>query len=251
MKKAEHPPKVLVLGATSAIALATTRIYAARGASLYLVARNPERLLAAAADARVRGASQVYTRTVDLDDISAHATLLVDVTQKLSPLDIALIAHGILGDQADGERVFSAAEVVLRTNFLSVISLLTCLANEFAGRKSGTIAVISSIAGDRGRKRNYIYGTSKAAVTVFLQGLRARLHHHGVHVLTVKPGFVASPMTAHLKQGLLFSSPERIARGIASAIEKRKDVVYLPWFWRPISYVIRAVPERIFKRLNL
>lgn len=251
MKKADGPLNILVLGATSAIALETTRIYAARGASIYLVARNPEKLLVAAADARVRGASEVHTRTLDLDDTSAHAALLVDVTQKLPHLDMALIAHGMLGDQAEGERVFSAAEVVLGTNFLSVVSLLTCLANEFEGRKSGTIAVISSIAGDRGRKSNYVYGTSKAAVTVFLQGLRGRLDRHGVHVLTVKPGFVASPMTVHLKQGLLFASPERIARGIASAIKKRKDVVYLPWFWRPISYVIRAIPERIFKRLNL
>ncbi len=107
--------------------------------------------------------------------------------------------------------------------------------------------MISSIAGDRSRKSNYIYGTSKAAVTVFLQGLRGRLDRHGVHVLTVKSGFVASPLTVHLKQGLLFASPERIARGIASAIEERKDVVYLPWFWRPISYIIRAVPERIWE----
>jgi decaprenylphospho-beta-D-erythro-pentofuranosid-2-ulose 2-reductase len=248
MSKTERPMNVLVLGATSAIAQAVTRIYAAKGAFLYLVARSPEKLSATAADAQVRGAAEVHTWVLDLDDANAHAALFADV---LPALDVALIAHGVLGDQVEGERDFAAAEAVLRTNFLSVCSLLTRLANDFERRNSGTIAVISSVAGDRGRKSNYIYGTSKAAVSVFLDGLRARLSRQGVQVLTIKPGFVATPMTAHLKQGLLFASPERIAHGIVLAIERKKDIVYLPWFWRPIMFIICAVPERIFKKLNL
>jgi decaprenylphospho-beta-D-erythro-pentofuranosid-2-ulose 2-reductase len=251
MNRGEGPRNILVLGATSAIAQATIRIYAARGASFYLVARNPEKLSATAADAQVRGASKVLTRTCDLDDINEHAGLLADIGHQFTHLDIALLAHGVLGDQAEAERDFAVAEAILRTNFLSVVSLVTRLANDFEQQKKGTIAVISSVAGDRGRKSNYIYGTSKAAVTVFLQGLRNRLDRQGVQVLTIKPGFVATPMTAHLKKGLLFASPHKIASGVVAAIEHRKDVVYLPWFWRPIMFIIRSVPERVFKGLNL
>jgi decaprenylphospho-beta-D-erythro-pentofuranosid-2-ulose 2-reductase len=251
MTEPEGALKVLILGATSAIALATTRIYAARGAAFYLVARDPKKLSVVAADAQVRGASAVYIRAVNLNDTNAHASLVADAVQQLSHLDIVLIAYGVLGDQSHGERDFAVAEAVFHTNFLSVVSLITHLANELEQRQSGTIAVISSVAGDRGRKGNYIYGTSKAAVTVFLQGLRNRLDRHGVTVLTVKPGFVSTPMTAHIKQGVLFTSSDKIGLGIVSAIERRKDVVYLPWFWRPIMWIVRSVPERIFKRLNL
>jgi decaprenylphospho-beta-D-erythro-pentofuranosid-2-ulose 2-reductase len=251
MTNPERALNVFVLGATSAIALATIRIYAARGAALYLVARDPKKLSVAAADARVRGAAAVHTRSVDLSDTNAHESLVADAVQQLSRLDVILIAYGVLGDQGDGERDFAAAEAVFQTNFISAVSLITHLANELERRQSGTLAVISSVAGDRGRKSNYIYGTSKAAITVFLQGLRNRLDRHGVQVLTIKPGFVSTPMTAHLKQGLLFASPDEIAIGIVSAIEQQKDVVYLPWFWRPIACFIRSVPEHIFKRLNL
>lgn len=251
MSKSERPSNVLVLGATSGIAQEVMRIYAAKGACLYLVARSPEKLSATAADARVRGAAEVHTQVLDLDDTNAHARLLAEVARALPNLDIVLIAHGVLGDQAEGEREFAAAEAVFHTNALSVISLLTGLASDFERRNRGTIAVISSVAGDRGRKSNYIYGTSKAAVSVFLDGLRARLNSQGVQVLTIKPGFVATSMTAHLKRGLLFASPEKIARGIVAAIGRKKDVVYLPWFWRPIMFIVRSIPERIFKRLNL
>jgi len=249
--ESEGAVKVLVLGATSAIASATIRIYASRGAALYLVARDPKRLSVIASDAQIRGASAVYTRQANLNDTAAHASLVADAIQQLSYIDIALVAYGVLGDQGDGERDIGTALAVFQTNFISSISLITHLANELERRKSGTIAVISSVAGDRGRKSNYIYGASKAAVTVFLQGLRNRLDRRGVHVLTVKPGLVSTPMTAHLEQGVLFASPEKIALGIVSAIDHRKDVVYLPWFWRPILSIIRSIPERIFKRLDL
>ena len=251
MIRSEHPLSVLILGATSGMAQAVTRLYAAKKANLYLVARNAERLSATASDARVRGASEVHTQVLDLNDVAEHEALLARVAQAIPELDVVLIAHGVLGDQAQGEHDFASAEEVLRTNFLSVVSLLTLLANDFEQRKTGSIAVISSVAGDRGRKSNYIYGTSKAGVSVFLEGLRARLAANGVQVLTIKPGFVATPMTAHLKQGLLFASPEKIARGIVAAIERKKDVVYLPWFWRPIMFIIRAIPERIFKKMSL
>lgn len=251
MSKTEEARNVVIIGATSMIAQAVIRIYAAKGSSLFLVARDGEKLALVAADARVRGAAKVCTRRLDLDDTAGHAALVCEVMQSLPSWDVVLIAYGVLGEQLNGEREFAAAEAVFRTNFLSVVSLLTHLANVCKQRSQGTIAVISSVAGDRGRKSNYIYGASKAALTTFLEGLRARLSRQGIHVLTIKPGMVATPMTAHLKEGKLFATPEKIAHGIVSAIEGRKDVVYLPHFWRPIMFLIRAVPERIFKRLNL
>ena len=137
------------------------------------------------------------------------------------------------------------------TNFISVVSLLTQLANHFSAKKSGTIAVISSVAGDRGRQSNYIYGAAKGALSVLLQGLRNRLYSDNVHVLTIKPGFVDTPMTSEIKKNFLFVKPEYVAAAIKSAVEKKKDVIYVPWFWRYIMLIIKLIPEFIFKRLSL
>jgi decaprenylphospho-beta-D-erythro-pentofuranosid-2-ulose 2-reductase len=131
------------------------------------------------------------------------------------------------------------------------VSLITWLANYFEASHQGTLAVISSVAGDRGRKSNYVYGASKGALTIFVDGVRNRIDRAGVHVLTIKPGFVATPMTAHLPQGPLFSPPSKVASGIFRAIEKRKDVVYVPGFWAIIMLIIRMIPRRIFKKLNV
>ena len=250
MSKNAAPKKMLVLGATSAIAIATMRQYAARGAKFYLVARNAEKLAVVAADLQVKGSVEVHTSVLDLDDTEHHAALLRDADEKLGGLEVALIAHGVLGDQAAAEQDYRVIEQILRTNLLSAVSLVTWLANYFEQRGSGTIAVISSVAGDRGRKMNYAYGTSKAALTTFLQGVRNRVDRKGVNVLTIKPGFVATPMTAHLPGGILFATPERVGRGIVKAIDGRKDVVYVPGFWRAIMTAVRAVPETVFKRLN-
>ena len=243
--------KVLILGATSAIAQASVRLLAARGAALYLVGRNPERLQAVAQDARTRGASTVHSEAVDLDDFSLHEPLVERATSALGGLDGALIAHGVLGDQKLAERSWADSEKVLRTNFLSVVSLLTPLANRFEAQKAGTLVVISSVAGDRGRQSNYVYGASKGALNVFLQGLRNRLAPSGVTVLTVKPGFVDTPMTAHLQKNALFASPETVARGLLRAADQRRNEVYLPGFWRLIMFLVRSVPESLFKRMKL
>nr|QKW93612.1 short-subunit dehydrogenase [Cystobacter sp.] len=243
--------KVLVLGATSAIAQSTVRLLAARGAALYLVGRNAERLEAVAKDARTRGASKVETEALDLDDLAQHEALVERATVALGGLDGALLAHGILGNQEAAQRSFSEAEKVLRTNFLSAVSLLTPLANRFEAQKAGTLVVISSVAGDRGRQSNYVYGASKGALSVFLQGLRNRLARSGVAVVTVKPGFVDTPMTADVKKNALFATPEKVARGIVRAADARKDEVYLPGFWGPIMFAIRGIPERVFKRMKL
>lgn len=245
------PKTILVLGATSAIAQAWMRLLAPNGASFFLVARNAIHLDSVAKDLATRGATAVYVETADLDDTEGHVALLERAAAALGNLDCALIAHGVLGDQAAGERDFSVASASLQTNFLSTVSLVTWLANYFAAQYHGRLVVISSVAGDRGRKSNYIYGAAKAGLNAFLDGVRNRLDREGVQVLTVRPGFVATPMTAHLPQGPLFATPDAVAQDILSAIEHRRDVLYTPWFWRWIMALIRVIPEWKFKKMDL
>jgi decaprenylphospho-beta-D-erythro-pentofuranosid-2-ulose 2-reductase len=245
------PQNILILGATSAIAQATGRLLAEQGASFFLVARDPHKLSAVSDDLRTRGAKAVSALALDLDDLDAHAAMLARAAQTLGSIDLALLAHGVLGDQAVAEMDARVAEAVYRTNFLSPASLITWLANYFEGRGQGCLAVISSVAGDRGRKSNYVYGASKGALTILLDGARNRLDRMGVHVLTIKPGFVATPMTAHLPKGRLFSDPRVIGRGILRAVASRRDTVYLPGYWRVIMLAVRSVPSSLFKNMNL
>lgn len=243
--------KILIVGATSAIAQATARLWAADGDQLFLVARNADRLQAVAEDLRVRGAARVETRVLEATAWEAQAEVLDSAWAALGGLDAALIAHGSLPDQRACQRDAALTRRELEVNALSVLSLLTQLANRFEAQGHGTLAVIASVAGDRGRQSNYVYGAAKAAVGVFLQGLRNRLHRAGVRVVTIKPGFVDTPMTAAFPKGPLWASPERVARGIHKALERGPEVVYLPGFWRWIMLVIRLLPEPLFKRLQL
>lgn len=243
--------RILIIGATSAIARSTARLFAERGDRLYLIARDAAKLEATAQDLRTRGAAGVDTATADLDELEAHEALLEAAAGTLGGIDVALIAHGTLPEQGALEGSYAATERELRTNFLSVVSLLTPLANRLEAQRGGTIAVISSVAGDRGRPSNYVYGTAKGAVSLFLQGLRGRLHKAGVNVITLKPGFVDTPMTANVAKNALFASPETVAKGIVKAIDGKREVVYLPGFWRAIMLAVRAVPEPLFKRLKL
>ena len=245
------PRKILVLGATSGIAEATCRIWAFQGASLFLVARNAEKLAAVAADLKTRGASYVDTAVADLDDTDQHPALLAHAVNSLTGMDIAYLAHGILGDQTEAERDFNTAAQILHTNFVAPVSLLTWLANFCVQRRAGTLAVISSVAGDRGRKSNYLYGSSKAGLSVFLGGLRNRVDREGVTVLTIKPGPVKTAMTANMPKSEKFADVESVAESIVSAIDKRKDILYVPFQWQPIMFIIRNIPELIFKKLNL
>jgi short-subunit dehydrogenase len=247
-----YPPKsILVLGATSSIAMAVMRQLVSPSAHFFMVARSKDKLNAVAHDLLVRGAAQVDMLLADLDDTDAHPQMLDLAVSRLGSLDLTLLAHGVLGDQEAAERDYFTAERILVTNFLSAVSLLTWLANYCESQGRGTLAVISSVAGDRGRKSNYVYGASKGALNVFLSGLRNRCDRNGVHVLTIKPGFVATPMTAHIPKNGLFATPERVAAGILQAVRQRKDVVYVPWFWRPIMTIIKAIPERLFKTRDL
>jgi short-subunit dehydrogenase len=189
--------------------------------------------------------------TADLNDFDLHEAIIAKAVESMGGLDIVLIAHGTLSDQKACEADRRLAELEFRTNCLSVISLLAPIADLFERQGGGCIAVISSVAGDRGRGSNYVYGAAKGAVSLFLQGLRNRLHPKGVHVLTIKPGYVDTPMTAHLENNALFARPEDIARGIHRAIARKKDVVYLPSFWRFVMAIVRHIPEPFFKRLRL
>ncbi len=242
---------MLILGATSAIAQETAKLFAADDDRLFLIARSEDKLKAMADDLRLRGNQEVGYAVADLADTTQHERLLARATAELGGLDTVLIAHGTLSDQKACERDFALVERELRVNFLSAISLLTHLANQFERQGEGCLAVISSVAGDRGRKSNYVYGAAKGGLTIFLQGLRHRLHARGVRVLTIKPGFVDTPMTSAFEKGLLWVGPEQIARGIHRAIVRKKDVVYLPWFWRGIMATIRALPEPVFAKLNI
>lgn len=243
--------RILILGATSAIARATARLFAARGDRLFLVARDDTKLEATAQDLRSRSAEGVDYTAADLSDDACHEALIEEAVQSLGGLDVVLIAYGTLPEQRALEGSFKATHEALQVNFLSVVSLLTLLANRLETQRSGTLAVISSVAGDRGRASNYVYGTAKGALSLFVQGLRNRLHDAGVHVLTIKPGFVDTPMTAEVKKNFLFAKPEGVATGIIKAIDKKREVVYLPFFWRWLMLVICALPEPLFKRLKL
>lgn len=245
------PRRILVLGATSGIAEACIRLWATRGDSLFLIARNQEHLAAVAADARTRGAMYVDTAIADLNDTSAHPELLAHAINSLAGLDVAFLALGVLGDQPRAERHFDHASGILHTNFTAPASLLTWLANYCAQRHAGTLAVLSSVAGERGRKSNYVYGSAKAGLTAFVDGLRNRIDREGVRVMTIKPGPVRTSMTAGMKGQERFADVSAVAETLVKAIDCGQDVVYVPAIWRIIMAVIRAVPERVFKKLSL
>jgi short-subunit dehydrogenase len=242
---------VLIIGATSAIAQEVARAYAGMSASFTLLARNWERLDAVAADLRVRGAAKVHVEVADLADRTGHGERMSSLWTRFGPFDVALLAYGVLPDQKRCQADPSGTAEAIETNFTSAVSWLTLLAERFEQERRGTIAVITSVAGDRGRGSNYVYGSAKGGLTLFLEGLRNRLHKAGVAVVTIKPGFVDTPMTAHLRKGFLFTTPAKAGRAIFRAIERKRNVVYVPCFWRWILLVVRHLPEPIFKRLSL
>lgn len=248
-----HTPKrYLVLGATSGIAEATCRIWAAQGANLFLVGRSADKVQAVAADLRVRGAAYVDTAIVDLDDLSLHADLMARAITSLGGLDVAYFAVGILGEQPQAETDAAHAEQIIHTNLTAPVSMLTWLANFCVKQGHGTLAVLSSVAGDRGRKSNYVYGASKAGLTAFVDGLRNRVDREGVHVLTIKPGPVKTSMTTGMKGSEKFADPNKVAKTIADAIAAGKGgILYVPGIWWPIMTVIKAIPDSIFRKLNL
>lgn len=243
--------KILIIGATSAIAEHCARLWAARGDSLCLVGRNAERLDAIKNDLTVRGAAKVVTHAMDLNDFLSHTKMLDYAEAALDGIDTVLISHGTLSNQKACEQDVELTLKEINTNALSAIALLTHIANRFETRKNGTIAVISSVAGDRGRASNYVYGSAKAMITAFTSGLRQRLHKCNVAVVNIKPGFVDTPMTAEFKKGLLWAKPASVAAKIVQAIDMKKNEVYVPAFWWAVMAVIKKIPANIFKKIRL
>ena len=243
-------PRVLILGATSAIAHQVSRLYAASGASLVLAARDPARLAANADDLRARRAARVAEVAFDALDFDRHAAVVAESWDTFGGLDAALVAYGTLPDADAVAHDARAAVEAFRLNATSVVSVLTLLADRFEAQGAGTMAVISSVAGDRGRPSNYVYGAAKGAVSVFAQGLRARLAP-AVRVVTVKPGPVDTPMTAGMDGLPLLATAEAVGRRVHGAMTGRADVVYAPGVWRVVMAGVRAIPERVFKRLDL
>lgn len=243
--------RVLIIGATSAIAEQTARCFAVKGDRLFLAARDATQVQTIAADLRLRGASEVDTAAFEATDYETHPDLIAAAKKALGGFDVALIMHGTLPDQNACQQRFEQTQTEFAVNALSVISLLTILANYFEETHHGVLGVITSVAGDRGRQSNYVYGSAKGCLNIFLAGLRHRLAKSGVTVLTIKPGFVDTPMTKDFAKGLLWASPTTVARDIYRAVEKRRSVIYTPWFWRWIMGVIRLIPQALFHKTKL
>lgn len=243
---------VLVLGATSAIAVAYCRRLAGQGASFVLVARRADRLDSIAADLRARGACETRSVVSDLSDMSSCENRFRDFCACLDTPDQVLLAYGMLGDQKKAEDDADVTRAIIDVNFTSAALWLQMAAKLLPRDKRRVIIAISSVAGDRGRRSNYAYGAAKAGLTTFAEGLAHRLHGTNLQMLIVKPGFVDTPMTAHLeREGPLWAAPEQIAEGIERAVRKRQSVAYTPRFWWPIMTIIRLLPRPIFFRTKL
>jgi decaprenylphospho-beta-D-erythro-pentofuranosid-2-ulose 2-reductase len=239
--------QIAIFGATSAIAADVARLYAARGARLYLVGRSAEKLAALVAEL---GPAVIGSALQDFDRTEDAGACVEAAFNALSRCDVALIAHGLLGDQRQSETQLTAAEEIARTNYLSVIALLIPLANRLERQAAGQLAVLSSVAAERGRPRNYTYAAAKSALNVYLQGLRSRLYSAGVQVHTLKLGPVDTPMTATHRKNLLFARSPEVARSIIRAIERGAAESFVPGYWRPIMFAVRNLPEFVFQRIG-
>jgi len=240
---------ILVLGASSDIAKATAQRFAQRGFAHYLAGRNLDELTKDAADLALRSGQPAKAVAFDATAFETHA----DFYAALDPKPVgAICAVGYLGDQQRAQTDPDEARRIMDTNYSGCASILDRIAADFEDRGEGVIIGVSSVAGERGRMSNYCYGSAKAGFTAYLSGLRNRLSHSGVRVITIKPGFVATRMTEGMDlPPLITAKPEQTARDIERAWRKGKDVVYSRWFWRWIMLMVRNIPERLFKRLKL
>jgi len=242
---------VLILGASSSIARATASVLASKGHPLYLAGRDLNDLARLASDLKIRHGITVQFGFFDAEDYGSHDKFLRDVVQQMGGLEGVIVALGYLGDQKVAVRDFKEGELIIRRNFTGVCSILSLCANYLESQKRGFIIGISSVAGDRGRQSNYFYGAAKGGVSLYLQGLRNRLFPAGVRVITIKPGFVDTAMTFGMPGLFLVVSPQYAGERIARSLRRSRDIVYVPWFWRYIMWIIRMIPEPVFKRLKL
>src|SRR6202158_5972541 len=243
--------KIIIIGATSGIALEVQRQLAHQGCELLLIARSPQRLADLQSDLLVRGAQQVLTYSADLASIQEHAAIFEFARRTFPDFDTVLIAYGSMHNQKDSETSVDVLLEELRVNFVSATAILTLFAADLERRRTGCLAAITSVAGDRGRRSNYVYGSAKGALSLFLQGLRSRLHPAGVRVITIKPGPPQTPRPAPLPTAARFADREQVARDIVRALERRSpDVLYTPRIWRYIMGAVQQIPETVFKRLS-
>ena len=245
-----HP--VVVMGSTSALVRAVANGFAARGHALILAARDTAENQAIVADIGVRHGVEVFAVDFDAEDFSAHEEFFQEcISRADAPLAGVVMGFGFMEDQKRAQGNHALARRTLDVNFTAAVSLLERFADLLEDQRSGFIVGIGSVAGDRGRQSNYLYGAAKGGLAVYLEGLRNRLYPAGVHVMTVKPGFIDTKMTWGLPGLFLVASPESAARGILTALDRRRNVAYIPAFWRVIMLIIRLIPEIIFKRLKL
>jgi short-subunit dehydrogenase len=249
--KFDLPKKILIFGATSKIVFEIAKLFAKNGVSFYLCARDENSLKNISEDLLFSGAERVEYSTFDALDENSIKKCIENCLKEFPELDCVIIGYGMLPDKKLSETEPEIVKETINVNFLSVVLILTYISLHFENQNRGNIIVISSISGDRGRQSNYVYASSKGALSIFLEGLRQRLFKYGVQVLEVKPGFVDTPMTSNYKKNFLFASPAKVARDVYKAVKKRKDVIYTPWFWRWIMMIIRNIPEIIFKRMRL
>jgi short-subunit dehydrogenase len=242
---------VLILGATSAIARELAAAFARRGHALFLAGRDQSEIDRLVRDLQLRCKAEVAGDHFDAEDYQSHAEFFRKVLEQTAELHGVVAAFGYLGEQERAARDFAECERIIAVNFTGAVSILNHCADYFEQRRAGFIIGISSVAGDLGRQSNYVYGSAKAGFSVYLQGLRNRLSFAGVRVLTVKPGFVDTPMTFGLPRLFLVASPEEVAEGIVRALRRGNEVVYLPWFWRWLMLILKLIPDGIRKRLKL
>lgn len=242
---------VIIFGASSAIAKEVAKLYAIEKANLYLIARDTFKLDLMQQDLTVRGAGSVHTAQFDANRFESHKTLIEHAFQSLVRIDVLLIAHGSLPNQEICQNDPTKTLEELNTNGVSVISLLTHAATKMELQQSGNITVITSVAGERGRQSNYVYGAAKSMVSTFVQGLAQRLSKSGVHVLDIKPGFVDTPMTAEFDKGVLWAKPEKVAQLIKKKIDRKSTFSYAPAYWFIIMTIVKSIPKSIFNRIKL
>jgi len=242
-------PTLLILGAGSDMAVAIARKFASEKYDIQLAGRNTAALIPQQQDLQVRYGVKATTHVFDAADYQSHAAFYNSLPV---PPDITICVFGYLGDQEKAQQNWQEAATIINSNYTGAVSILNIVAESYAARKQGTIVGISSVAGERGRQSNYIYGSAKAGFTAYLSGLRNRLFRSGVHVMSVQPGFVNTRMTQHLTlPPLLTAQPEAVATAVFKAVNRKKNVLYVKWHWRYIMLIIKLIPEGIFKKLSL
>jgi len=243
--------RVLVFGASSAICSELLKLLASSEGYFYLVARDSFKLAVQVADLEVRGGTIAGHESYDFNQWELHEAVVGRAVESLGQIDIVIIAHGSLPDQSDCESSPAAMRACIEDNFTSAAMIIQCCAGALAVQGSGTLLALSSVAGDRGRKSNYAYGSAKSGIDALMQGLRARFTGSSVEIVNIKPGMIETPMTAHMPSGALWSTPEAIAPQLLRAIEKGGGVYYVPGYWRFIMLIIRSLPNAIMARLPI